>query len=133
MFIIRVLKDLRNVKKKRDEDDEAHMKEFSDISKFQNTPLYKWSQDEVLRWIKIGAMHEPDYFSEAKRLSISEKFEAACVDGKLLYDYGSDIDKLVQYIGLPFGDAVKLSKEFKQLEKESKDLQAETALVLTNR
>lgn len=56
-------------------------------------------------------MHRESYFSEAKRSSISDKFAEACVDGELLCQFGMDFDKLVQFMGLPFGDAVKLAEE----------------------
>ena len=56
-------------------------------------------------------MHRESYFSDAKRSSISDKFAEACVDGELLCQFGMDVDKLVQFVGLPFGDAVKLAEE----------------------
>ena len=65
-------------------------------------------------------MHRESYFSEAKRSSISDKFAEACVDGELLCQFGMDFDKLVQFMGLPFGDAVKLAEEVKSVVEHNK-------------
>lgn len=52
-------------------------------------------------------------------------------DGELLSEYGADNDKLVQWIGLPFGDAVKLSyQELEILNNKTDITEVQTALFL---
>mmetsp|Transcript_37393 Transcript_37393/g.78864 ORF Transcript_37393/g.78864 Transcript_37393/m.78864 type:complete len:757 (+) Transcript_37393:35-2305(+) len=115
MFAVRALFDYRKIKQKRAKQEVNAMKEFSDISKFQSKPVADWDEDEVVRWITIGSMHKASYFTDNKRSSIGDKLTAACVDGKLLCHYGKDfevlVEKFVEFVGLPFGDAMKLAEE----------------------
>jgi hypothetical protein len=41
------------------------------------------------------------------------------VDGELLVEYGGDIEKLVQLVGLTLGDAARLSEELERLPKNN--------------
>lgn len=111
LVIIRIVMDYSLIKKKRRDQKEDSLKALV----FSSKPLNLWDQDAVLRWIRIGTLHQATYFSVTKRSLIAEKLEAACADGELLSEYGTDIEKLVQFVGLSFGDAVKLSKELKLL------------------
>jgi hypothetical protein len=126
MFIVRAVRDYRLIRKRKED------KEANSIQAlvFSSKPLNQWSQDEVLNWVRIGSMNRESYFSEAKRLSVAEKLENACADGELLSVYGADIDKLVQLIGLPFGDAVKLSQEMSLLNNKADDTEVPTPLSL---
>eukprot|EP00804_Cyclotella_cryptica_P008548 CCRYP_007545-RA/>CCRYP_007545-RA protein AED:0.14 eAED:0.14 QI:299/1/1/1/0.6/0.5/6/1648/753 len=133
LFIVRVSLDCRIMKKSRKDQAEDSLKAMV----FSSKPLNLWSQDEVLRWVRIGTMHRETYFSNAKRLSIADKLEAAAVDGEILSKYGAEPEKLVQFVGLPWGDAVKLSEEIKWLVKRTSGsdggvTEAESALVVFN-
>ncbi len=133
VFFVRVVLDRRKCNQDEEKRDAETVKEFSDIYKFSSKPLHLWDQVEVLRWVSIGSMHRAAYFSEVKRSSISDKFSAACVDGELLCQFGTDVDKLVQFVNLPFGDAVKLAEEVKLLlenNSESDALHISSALVV---
>lgn len=133
LFIGRVSLDCRIMKKRRKDLEEDSLKAMV----FSSKPLNLWSQDEVLRWVKIGTMHRETYFSYAKRLSIADKLDAAAVDGELLSKYGADPEKLVQFVGLPWGDAVKLTQEMRLLVKSTSGsnggvTEADSALVVFN-
>ena len=107
LFVIRVVKDCQNVKAGRQKREENSIKALV----FSSKPLKLWSQEELISWINIGSMHNESYFSDSKRISIAEKLEAACIYGKLLCELVSDVEKLVQFVGLPYGDAVMLADE----------------------
>lgn len=137
MFIVRVVLDCRECAQDEETRHADSVKEFSDIYKFSNKPLNRWDEDEVLRWVRIGSMHRDSYFSETKRSSITDKFAQADVDGELLCQFGMDVDKLVQFVGLSFGDAVKLAEEVKLLlenntESDAITVQSATAVGVSN-
>ena len=113
LFAGRALLDIRKIRRKRKDAAVDSMNAFADISKLSSKPLEEWDQEEVLRWISIGRLHNASFFTEAKRGSIAEKLEAACLDGKMLCRYGSDVEQLVRLVGLPLGDAANLADELK--------------------
>ena len=115
LFVIRVVKDYRIVKARQNESKESSMKALV----FSSKPLILWSQAEVISWINIGAMHEESYFSDATRYRIAAKLNDACIYGKLLSELASDAEKLVQFVGLSYGDAVMLLEEVALLNGES--------------
>ncbi len=83
---------------------------------FSNKPLNQLTREEVLCWVRrVGPMKREAYFSESKRALIAKMLEAACVGGELLVEYGGDIEKLVQLVGLTLGDAARLSEELERL------------------
>ena len=47
------------------------------------------------------------------------KLETACIYGKLLCELAADVEKLVQFTGLPYGDAVMLVEEVTSLLRGS--------------
>ena len=51
--------------------------------------------------------------------AIDEKLETACIYGKLLCELAADVEKLVQFTGLPYGDAVMLVEEVTSLLRGS--------------
>ena len=113
LFAGRALLDIRKIRRKRKDAAVDSMNAFADISKLSSKPLEEWDQEEVLRWVTIGRLHNASFFTEAKRGSIAEKLEAACLDGKMLCRYGSDVEQLVRLVGLPLGDAANLADELK--------------------
>jgi hypothetical protein len=115
MFIVRAVIDYHLIRKRKRDKEVDSIK----AQVFSSKPLNQWSQDEVLNWIRNGPMNRESYFAEAKRLSVAEKLENAFVDGELLSEYGADVDKLVQLIGLPLGDAAKLSQELALLNNKT--------------
>ena len=123
VFAGRVLVDYRSARKqnecKKEED-------IQGLLVFSTKPLNLWTQEEVLRWVKIGTMVQDSYFTESKRLLIAEKLAAAAVDGDLLSEQGFCTEKLVKLGGLAWGDAFRLSKEIDLLVKSN----GERALVV---
>ena len=83
-----------------------------------NKPLEQWDEDDVILWINKAKMYRQTYFTEAKRHLIEDKLKEAGIDGELLCKYGSDIEKLVNYVGLSVGGAEKVNKELTFLKRE---------------
>ena len=83
-----------------------------------NKPLEEWDEDDVILWINKANMYRESYFTEAKRHHIEDKLKEAGIDGELLCKYGSDMEKLVNYVGLSVGDAEKVNKELTLLKRE---------------
>ena len=113
--------DVRSIKKRRKDEEEKSNKAIT----FSGKPVNQWSEEEVTQWLKLGSMHQETYVTEATRSSIAEKLEASRVDGEFLCQYGTDIEKLVQLLGLTCGDSMKLAEEVLFLTKNgsSEDIQ----------
>lgn len=111
IFIITLTRDYRNMQQAKSDVDEDSTK----ARNFSNKPLNQLTREEVLCWVRRGSMKREAYFSESKRALIAKMLEAACVDGELLVEYGGDIEKLVQLVGLTLGDAARLSEELERL------------------
>ena len=125
-FVLRILRDYQLIRQHRKDKEDDSIKALV----FSSKPLSQLSHDEVLSWVRIGIMKSASYFSEAKRLQVAEKLETACVDGKMLSKYGADKEKLVELIGLPLGDAKKLSQELDLLTNENDITKVTTELAL---
>jgi len=109
-------RDYRNMQQAKSDVDEDSTK----ARNFSNKTLNQLTREEVLCWVRRGSMKREAYFSESKRALIAKKLEAACVDGELLVEYGGDIEKLVQLVGLTLGDAARLSEELERLPNNNK-------------
>ena len=111
ILIITLTRDYRNMQQAKSDVDEDTTK----ARNISNKPLNQLTREEVLCWVRRGSMNREAYFSESKRALIAKMLEAACVDGELLVEYGGDIEKLVQLVGLTLGDAARLSEELERL------------------
>lgn len=114
VFSLRAFVDYRLVKRRRYDAKEDLVK----VQGLLNKPLEQWDEDDVILWINKANMYRASYFTEAKRHLIEDKLKEAGIDGELLCKYGSDIEKLVNYVGLSVGDAEKVNKELTFLKRE---------------
>ena len=114
VFSLRAFVDYRLAKKRRYDAKEDLVK----IQGLLNKPLEQWDEDDVILWINKAKMYRETYFTEAKRHLIEDKLKEAGIDGELLCKYCSDIEKLVNYVGLSVGDAEKVNKELTLLKRE---------------
>ncbi len=128
LFLYQAVVDVRSIKKKRKDQEEDSVKAML----FSSKPLEQWSEEEVLLWMNIRSMHQESYFTEATRSSIADKLEASRVDGEFLCQYGKDIEKLVQLVGLACGEAMKLTEELSFLNTKGEDVKAEVQLSSLN-
>ena len=114
VFSLRAVVDYRLAKKRRCDAKEDLVK----VQGLLNKPLEQWDEEDVILWINEAKMYRESYFTEAKRHLIEDKLKEACIDGELLCKYGSDMEKLVNYVGLSVGDAEKVNKELTFLKRE---------------
>ena len=57
------------------------------------------------------------HFSKDCRHDIAEKFTSARLNGKALNEFSADIDTLIKYTSLSYGDAHAISKEVQNLHQ----------------
>lgn len=114
VFSLQAFVDYRLAKKRRCDAEEDSVK----VQGLLNKPLKEWDEDDVILWINKAKMYRESYFTEAKRHLIEDKLKEAGIDGELLCKYGSDMEKLVNYVGLSVGDAEKVTKELTFLKRE---------------
>ena len=110
-FFWNIAQDYRRIKKGRIEAGIA-------ASRLLSKPLKDWDRGEVQLWIKGGEFCKADHFTDALRPALANKMKDAKVNGEILYQFGEDIGKLVNFVGLSFGDAVFFAKEVTVLKSE---------------
>ena len=114
VFSSQAFVDYRLAKKRRCDAEEDSVK----VQGLLNKPLEQWDEDDIILWINKANMYRESYFTEAKRHLIEDKLKEVSIDGELLCKYGSDIETLVNYVGLSVGDAAKVTKELTFLKRE---------------
>ena len=62
-------------------------------------------------------MKNDTHFSKESRHDIAEKFTLARLNGKSLNEFSRDIDTLIKYTSLSYGDAHAISKEVVHLHR----------------
>lgn len=60
-------------------------------------------------------MKNEAHFTKKRRHDIAEKLTSACLNGKAVNEFSRDIDKLIKYTNLSYGDALAISKEVANL------------------